>query len=250
LVKGVSVKPKRRREKRGYPVAVLVGLEEEGAVLWRVFSKVAKYESTIQLEGPRNDAKALYNFHEALINALRPVLREGVRSVVLVSPAKSNYGKSFVSHVQLHHAWLAQGSGKAAFSEVNASAGTLPEVALLVKSASFHQILSETASEEAEMLVELLEKRLNVSGRESLVLYSLTEIEDLIYGPWKQGKPSPEYLLLTDAYVGGSRAKGRLQRLMQIAVNKGVKVKVVDFKSAVGARVAQFGGLVLLAASA
>ncbi len=241
---------KRKRGKRGYSVAVLVGLEEERAVLWRVFSKVVKYESIIQLEGTRNDTKALYNFHEALINALRPVLREGVRSIVLASPAKSNYGKSFVGHVQLHHAWLAQGSGKAAFSEVTGPAGTLPEVALLVKSPTFHQILSETASEEAEVLVELLEKRLNASGREALVLYSLTEIEDLIYGPWKEGKPKPEHLLLTDAYLGGCRAKSRLQRLMQIAANKGVKVKIVDLKSAAGARVAQFGGMVLLAASA
>jgi stalled ribosome rescue protein Dom34 len=241
------VNPKRRSGKRGYSVAVLVGLEEERAVLWRVFSKVVKYESTVQFEGARNDTKALYNFHEALINTLRPVLREGVRSIVLASPAKSNYGKSFVSHVQLHHAWLAQGHGKAAFSEATGSAGTLPEVSLLVKSPSFHQILNETASEEAEVLVELLEKRLNASGRETLVLYSLTEIEDLIYSPWKQGKPKPEHLLLSDACLGGSRAKSRLQRLMQIAANKGVKVKIVDAKSAAGVRVAQFGGMVLLA---
>jgi stalled ribosome rescue protein Dom34 len=244
------VKSKRRKGKRGYSVAVLVGLEEERAVLWRVFSNVAKYESTIQLEGARNDAKALYNFHEALINALRPVLREGVRSIVLASPARSNYGKSFASHVQLHHAWLVQGASKAAFSEVTGSAGTPPEVALLVKSPIFHQILGETASQEAEVLVELLEKRLNAQGREALVFYSLTEIEDLIYGSWKEGKPKPEHLLLTDAYLGGCRAKSRLQRLMQIAANKSVKVKIVDVKSAAGARVAQFGGMVLLATNA
>lgn len=231
-------------------MAVLVGLEEGRAVLWRVFSNVVKHESAVQLEGARSDVKALYNFHEALVDALRPVLREGVRSVVLASPAKSNYGKSFVSHVQLHHAWLSRGLGRVVFSEVVGSACCLPEVALLVKSPVFHQILGETALEEAEALAGLLEKRLNASSRDALVFYSLVEIEDSVCGSWKQGKPKPEYLLLTDVYLAGSRAKGRLQRLMQIAANKGVKVKIVDVKSAAGARVAQFGGLVLLAASA
>jgi len=243
------VKPKRKY-KRGYSVAVLIGLEENLAVLWKVFSNVVKYEATIQFDGSRNDAKAMYNFHEAIINTLRPTLKEGVRSVVLASPAKSSYGKSFIAHVQLHHAWLAQGSSKVSFSEITGSAYTSPKVASLVKSTEFRRALSETTLEEAEVLVELLEKRLNAPSKDALVLYSLREIEELIYSAWKQGKPKPEYLLLTDAYLAHSHAKNRLQRLMQIATNKNVKVKTLDGKSAAGVRVAQFGGIVLLAAVA
>lgn len=227
-------------------MAVLVGLEESGAVLWRVFSNVVKHERSIRLGDARSDAKAVYNFHEAVVNALRPVLREGVRSVVLVSPARSSYAKDFMSHVQAHHAWLVQGSNKAAFSEIVGSADTLANVAVLVKSAVFRQVVSETASAEAEVLVDLLEKRLSASGRDAFVLYSLVEIEGLVFGEWLAGKPRPEFLLLTDKYLAGCRAKGRLQRLMQVAANRGVKTRIVAGDSVAGKRVGQLGGLVLL----
>jgi len=229
---------------------VLIGLEKNLAVLWKVFRNVVKCETTIRLDGSRSDVKALYNFHERVINALRPALKEGMQSVVLASPAKSSYGKIFITHIQLHHAWLAQGVSKVSFSEVVGSACTLPNVASLVKSPVFRQMLSETVLEEAEVLVELLEKRLNASGRDALVFYSLTEIKDLIFGVWKPGKPKPDFLLLTDAYLSGFRPKNRLHRLMQVAANRDVKVKIVDGKSPSGARVTQFGGIVLLAAAA
>jgi stalled ribosome rescue protein Dom34 len=174
------------------------------------------------------------------------VLREGVRSVVLVSPARSSYAKDFISHVQAHHAWLVQGQSKAAFSEVTGSADTLPKVAALTKNAAFRQVVSETASTEAEVLVELLEKRLSASGRDAFVFYSLVEIESLIFSQWLPGKPKPEFLLLTDSYLAGCRVKGRLQRLMQVAANRGVKTRIVDSESPAGKRVAQLGGMVLL----
>lgn len=237
----------KRGYRRGYSVAVLVGLEENVAVLWRVFSNVVKFGVSVRLGGARSDVKAVYNFHEAIINALRPALREGVRSVILVSPARSSYAKDFIGHVQAHHAWLVQGSSKAAFSEVPGSADTLAKVAALMKSAVFHQVISETASTEAEVLIGLLEKRLSASGQDAFVFYSLVEIEGLIFGEWLAGKPKPEFLLLTDSYLAGCRVKGRLQRLMQIAVNRGVKTRIVDGDSSAGKRVAQLGGLVLLA---
>jgi stalled ribosome rescue protein Dom34 len=227
-------------------VAVLVGLEADVAVLWRVFSNVVKFGVSVRLGGARSDVKAVYNFHEAVVNALRPVLREGVRSVVLVSPARSSYAKDFMSHVRAHHAWLTQGQSKAAFSEIVGSADSLSNVAVLVKNAVFRQVVSETASAEAEGLVELLEKRLSAVGRDAFVVYSLVEIEDLVFGEWLAGKPKPELLLLTDKYLAGCRARGRLQRLMQVAANRGVKTKIVDAESSAGKRVAQLGGLVLL----
>jgi stalled ribosome rescue protein Dom34 len=122
----------------------------------------------------------------------------------------------------------------------------LSKVAVLVKSAVFRQVVSETAASEGEGLVELLEKRLSAVGRDAFVVYSLVEIEDLVFGEWLAGKPKPELLLLTDKYLAGCRARGRLQRLMQVAANRGVKTKIVDAESSAGKRVAQLGGLVLL----
>ena len=59
--------PKQYR--RGYPVAVLIGLEQDHAAIWQVFSNVAKQEQTIPLNGARSDSKAVYSFHENLVNS-------------------------------------------------------------------------------------------------------------------------------------------------------------------------------------
>jgi stalled ribosome rescue protein Dom34 len=103
--------------KRGYAVAVIVGLEESSASLWQVYSKVVKPVAVVRLEGTRKNSKDVYNFHESVINALRPVLAEGVRSIVIASPLRTTYTQEFTEHVRRHHAWLSQGANKVAFAE-------------------------------------------------------------------------------------------------------------------------------------
>jgi len=233
--------------KRGYPVAILIGLEEHKAVLWKVFSKVAKPEKTLTFDGARSNPKALYNFHETIINALRPTLKEGVRSIILASPPRTNYAQEFTSHVRQHHAWLNQGPNKATFSEITGNASNPSQVAALTRTNEFHELISQTTSEETENLIDLLEKRLNTSNRGDAVLFSLEEAENLILKRHKPGRPKPEYLLLTDRYLADSRKKTRLNRLMQIAQNKKVKTRVINAESPAGQRLTQLGGIVCLA---
>jgi len=237
----------KRGYKRGYSVAILAGLEDDRAVLWKVFSNVVKPEKTISLDGTRNDSKAVYNFHESIVNALRPTLKEGVRSVILASPARTNHAQRFIDHIREHHAWLVQGPNKAVFSEANGSASTLAEVVTLTKTLMFRQLICETTSEEAEDLMDILEKRLNTSDENAVVLYSLEEAEDLILGPQKPSKPKPEYLMLTDKYLSDSREKNRIHRLMQIATDRKVKTKIVDAESPAGLRLTQLGRIVCFA---
>jgi stalled ribosome rescue protein Dom34 len=90
----------------------------------------------------------------------------------------------------------------------------------------------------------MLEKHLQASNTSSAVLYSLREIEDLVLGQWKQGKPKPEYLLLTNKYLSNSSEKNRINRLVQVAKNKNVKTRIVDAETAAGIRITQLGGLV------
>jgi stalled ribosome rescue protein Dom34 len=108
----------------------------------------------------------------------------------------------------------------------------------------FHQLICETASEETENLIDMLEKRLNASDQDTVVLYSLKEIEDLILGPRKPGRPKPEYLMLTNKYLSDSCKKNRIHRLMQIATNRNVKTRIVDAESTAGLRLTQLGGIV------
>jgi stalled ribosome rescue protein Dom34 len=237
----------KRGYRRGYPVAILVGFEENRVVLWRIFSKVVKPEKTLWLDGTRNDPKILYNFYESIVNALRPTLKEGVRSIILASPARTEYARKFIDHINRHHTWLVQGSNSAVFSEITGSAGTPSEVAALTRTPMFLQQISETTSEETENLIETLEKYLNAPNQDVLVLYSLEEAEDLIVGSRKPGKPKPEYLILTDKYLSDSSQKNRIQRLIQIATNRNVKTRIVAAESPAGLRLAQLGGLVCLA---
>jgi stalled ribosome rescue protein Dom34 len=228
-------------------VAILAGLEDERAVLWKVFSNVVKPEKTVWLDGTRNDPKAVYNFHESIVNALRPTLKEGVRSVILASPARTNYAQSFIDHIQGHHLWLVLGPNKATFSEITGPAGTLPEVAALTSTAMFRRLICETTSEETEDLIDMLEKHLNSSNQDKVVLYSLKEIEDMILGPQKPNRLTAEYLILTDECLSNSHEKNRMHRLMQIAANRNVKTRIVDAESTAGLRLTQLGGMVCLA---
>ena len=232
--------------KRGYPVAILIGLEENKAVLWKVFSKVVKPEKTLTLNGARSNPKALYNFHETIINALRPTLKEGVRSIILASPPRTSYAQELVNHVRQHHTWLNQGPNKATFSEITGNASTQSQVAALTRTSEFHELINQTTSEETENLLDLLEKRLNTSSRGDAVLFSLEEAENLILKRHKPGRPRPEYLLLTDKYLADTHQKNRLHRLMQIATNKRVKTRIVNAESSAGKRITQLGGIVCI----
>jgi stalled ribosome rescue protein Dom34 len=236
---------KTKNYKRGYPVAMLIGIEVDHTALWQIFSQVAKPQQTITLNGERKDQKTLYTFHETIINALRPVLKEGVRSMIVASPSRTNYAQDFLCHVKSHHAWLIQGTNKATFSQITGSASSPPQVATLTKTSSFKQLIQENAIEETENLLQILEKRL--SKTDNLVFFSFQEAETLILNPQAPGKPQPEYLMLTDDYLADSRQKNRVNRLMMIAAKNGVKTRVINVESNAGVRLTQLGGIVCLA---
>lgn len=234
--------------RRGYPVAVLIGLQEDRAVLWRVFSNVVKPLVALRLGGVRSDAKALYSFHEAVVDALRPALKEGVKSIVVAAPMKTDFAEVFLDHVGKHDAWLVQAKGlsSATFGVLVGSAGELHEVAGLVRTKAFRDLISRTTAADADRIVGMLEKWLS-DEHGARALYSLEEVEDLVFGQWMDGKVKPEYVMLTDEYLLNSKVRNRVNRLLQISNNKNVKTVVVDADTPAGNRLRQLGGLVCLA---
>jgi len=236
--------PATSRYRRGYPVALLIGLGSNQAAIWKVFSHVVKPERTINFVGSRGDAKSAYNFYESVVNAMRPTLREGTKSVVIASPPRTNFTSKFLEHIQDHNAWLIQGAEKASFAKIVGSAITPHDVTTLTRTPEFKNIVSETTMEETENLLELLEKNLNAPGSEPLVLYSLEGIEDKICGSWLPGKPKPYYLMLVNTYLASTSQKGRLHRLIQVAANRKVKSRIVKADSPTGKRLQQLGGIV------
>jgi stalled ribosome rescue protein Dom34 len=235
------MKPKSYR--RGYPVAILIGVEADHAALWQIFSQVAKPQQIIPLNGDRRDQKALYNFHETIINALRPTFKEGVKSIIIASAPRTSYASDLKSHISGHHSWLTQGANKATISLIVGSASAGPQVAALTKKPEFKQLIVENATEETENILEVLEKRLN----DNLVLFSLEETENFILNIQAPGKPQPDFLLLTNDYLSSCRQKYRIHRLMQLAQNKRIQTRVIDVESAAGTRLKQLGGIVCIA---
>jgi stalled ribosome rescue protein Dom34 len=235
--------------KRGYPVALLVGFEDDHAVFWQFFSHVVKLHLKLKLDGKRTDEKALYNFHESVVDALRPMLTEGVRSVVVTAPMKTTYAQDFLDHVQKHHTYLIQTkkSNRATFAKLVGSADQPHTVAELVKTKEFRRLITETTSEEADHIVSILEKYLFSTDSNSIVLYSLKEVEDMVYDQEKHNDSRTEYLVLTDKYLADSADKNRVNRLLQISKNKQVKTRIVSAETHAGKRISQFGGIVFFA---
>ena len=240
-------KVKRKKVyKRGYSVALLVGFEDDHAVLWQVFSHVVKLHLTLELGGRRTDEKVLYNFHEFVVDALRPVLKEGVRSIVVTAPIKTTYAADFLDHVRKHHSYLIQSKGpnRATFAQLVGSADQPHRVAELVKTKEFRKLIAETTSGEVDHIVDALEKHLYSIDSNSVVLFSLKEIEDMIYDRERNNDFRTEYLMLTDKYLADSKDKNRINRLLQISKNRKVRTRIVNAETPAGKRISRFGGVV------
>ncbi len=231
--------------RRGYAVAILIGLENNAAFVWRVYSQVAKPEKTVLLEGIRSNPKAVYNFHEAIVDALRVIVKEGVRSIILVSPPRTTHSKEFADHVKRHHTWLTQGGSRATFAEMIGSAATREDLTLLAKKPELHKLIQDVNSQETENLLDLLESWLNSPSENNVVLYSLEEAEAAIIR--FRDDLIPELIMLTNEYLAKSRHKARVNKLLQVAANRRIKTRVIDAKSLAGKRLSQLGGIVCLA---
>jgi stalled ribosome rescue protein Dom34 len=226
-----------------------VGFENANAVLWQVFSHVVKLHLTVELEGKRTDERVLYNFHESVVEALKPMLKEGVKSIVVVAPTKTTYAEDFLAHVQKHHNYLVQSNNpnRATFAKLVGSADQPPKVAQLVQTKEFRELIAETTSGEADHIVNALEKHLYSIGSNWVVLFSLKEIEEMIYDREKNDDSRMKYLLLTDKYLAEAEDKNRIHRLLQISNNRKVKTRIVKAETIAGKRISQFGGVVFFA---
>jgi stalled ribosome rescue protein Dom34 len=229
--------------RRGYPVALLTGLEEDHAVVWQVFSQVIKPFRTLRLSGKRTDDKALYDLHESVLNAFRSTLGGGVRSVVVTAPIKNTYATDFLDHIRRHHAYLLQSksSNRVTFAKLVGSADRPHDVAELAKTREFQELIAATTSEEADQIATILDRNLSI---DQTVLFALKEIEDAIYNQNGKDKLVAAYLVLTDSYLAESNCRNRVHRLLQIAENRKVRTKIVNAETSAGKRITQLGGLV------
>ena len=177
---------------------------------------------------------------------LKPILKEGVRSIIVAFPIRTSYSKDFLGHISKHHKYLLQSksSNHVKFAELFNSATNKINVAELVKTKEFKELISYTTSGEADQIISNFEKILYSNLKSFNVAYSLKEIEEAIYNREKNKPSRKQYLLLTDKYLAEDKQKNRIHRLMQIAQNKKVEIRVIDTKTSAGTRISQFGGIV------
>jgi stalled ribosome rescue protein Dom34 len=222
----------RRRRRRGYPVAILVGLEGNQAFTWNIYSESVR-------PGERIQGDAQYSFYESIVDILRPSIKQGVKSILMAAPDEKDY-ESFMVHVRKHQSWLLRGwrLNTVTFEHIPESAMNSDQVRDLVKSDGFKGRLSEATQGDIRQVMSVLEKRLNDPEGIETLLFTLKEVENAVYG----GEEGPEYVLVTEVFR--SRNRRRVDRLLQVAANKGVRTRIVRADTSAGARVTQFGGLV------
>jgi stalled ribosome rescue protein Dom34 len=129
-------------------------------------------------------------------------------------------------------------------AELVGSADQPHEVAELVKTREFRRSIEETTSGEADFIVDALEERLSSLEGGSDVLFSLREIEDVVYDRERKSGFGSGFLMLTDKYLADSQDKNRVQRLLQVSQNRKVKTRIVSAETPAGKRISQFGGIV------
>jgi stalled ribosome rescue protein Dom34 len=224
----------RRRRRRGYPLAVLIGLDGDKATTWHVFSESVR-------PGDRIQGDDRFQFYESIVNLLRPSLKQGTKSVLIATDDEKEY-RRFLGHIEKHQSWLLKGWGlnTASFEHVSEPAMDIEQVRRLVKAHGFREKLSEVTQGDIGQVMDVLEKRLSDPEGIETVLFSLNEVEDAVYG----GGGSPEYILVTELFR--SRRRRRTDRLLQVAANKKVRTRIIENDTQAGARLSQFGGLVCM----
>jgi len=242
-------KKRKKRAKRGYPIAILIGLHDNDAVFWRIFSETIRLHFKINRGRKRRNQnkKQLYHFHEEIINTLRPIIKEGIRSVILLSPPKEEYSDEFLNHVNKHHSWLLKkGDKQVVFSKIIGNqAKTQKDVYYLKTQEYFKDIVDETSNQEGLLILEELTELINKNEKFSKILYTWREIDHELRLIMKNPNlTKPNYITLTEEYLKNPKNRNKIHRILQIAKNLEIKTKIVSIESEAGAIVDKFGGLV------
>ena len=223
----------RRGRRRGYPVAVLIGLDGKKAYTWNVFSESVRMGEIIEDESE-------YGFYESIVDLLRPSMKQGLKTILVATPFEKEY-KRFMEHIKKHQGWMLKGYSLniVTFEYLSEEATELLAVQELVRRRDFRSKLTEVSSGDIKQVMNHLEKLLNDPKGIETLLFTLREVEDAVYGD-----ASVEYILITESL--NRRFGRRTNRLLQIANNKNIKTRIIERGSPAEARIVQLSGLVCI----
>ncbi|MBD3254894.1 MAG: hypothetical protein GF383_07360 [Candidatus Lokiarchaeota archaeon] len=242
---------RKKRKKRGFLIALMVGFDEKSIHLWKVYGYTVKRYKQIKLgkKWKYADSKQKYHYFEQLVDAIRPFRKKGLKSILLVCPPKLELTDLFLKHVNKHHRWLvsSRGNNQITFGGIDGYARDLEEAKYLVSKEEVSEKIFEITSEEANLIIKQLEKSMNIDKKDAIVIYGLKEIEDLIYEGGKKDDSVADkidYLIMSKNFVNNHSNKSRVYRLKQIAENKGIMTRIISGETSAGSRINQFGGII------
>jgi stalled ribosome rescue protein Dom34 len=212
-----------------------------------VYSESIRQHASIDRPADSDSSKeaALYNFYNAIIAELKPVLSTGLASLVVArTGADAWLADSFTAHIRKHHAYLVR---VIRMASIAGDAMTANAARALIKTDAFQSVTNDVTNQESDLLVRMLDARLSDGTGRVTVLFSLEEIDRYFRSFSKAGEAAveyPEYVLMTDAFWAAQKNDPRLQRVMDVARNASVKTRVLRSDGEAGTRVAQLGGLV------
>ncbi len=215
-------------------MAVLIGLENKRAIFWSIFSNSAK--PGIIKTWTDNE----YNFFESLVDEIRPSIKQGLKTVLLVSEDKKKYD-GFMGHIQKHQGWMLKGYelNRVSFQFLEGSAKDVDTVTELVNASGFRESIKKAGEGDMALVIGVLEKRLASRDGIETLRFSIDEVENVVYN-----NGDAEYILVSQRFQEQHRR--RIRRLLQVAENKGVKTRIIPSDSKHIGRVAQFGGMICL----
>ena len=211
------------KQRRGYPVGILIGFSQKNISIWKIYSETAKLEKTININ--RDVDKILYVRHEEIIDLIKPTVKSGITNIIIASPARSSFANEFLDHVRKRHKWLVEGKNSVTFGVVIGAADTTKNAIELVKGTDFKNVLSELTSQDSEQIKSDLERGL----KEDDILYTIDEIQNQIR---KEEKPS--LILITDVFYESHKRNRRLQSFLQLAQNNLIKTRIIKGRFSYG----------------
>lgn len=216
-----------KRGRRGYPTAILIGLDNEAAHFWTIYSESVKSSKVIQRSGV--DEKSTYKFHENIIEAIRSLIPEGFTGVIIASEDRTQNTPRLMEHITKRHRWL---KDRTTIRQLAGKAGTASEVTQLIRTNKIQETVQEASEEAGEKLLNLLERAL----KENNVVYTVEELSTALNAERK-----PIAIILTEEFDLRNRRNRRFQSLMQISRNLGASVTILKPTNAASPRLSQLG---------
>lgn len=219
-----------RRGRRGYPTAILLGLDSQTANIWLVYSESLKQGKTIIKNG--DDEKSVYKHNEEIVEAIRTFLSEGFNQLIIASAEKYKRKSGLIDYLNRSHGWLTK---RLIIKELDEKAVTRTEVIQLIKQNRIQERVKSASNEMSNVIMEQLEKTLN----DGHTIYTLRELAGVL----EAGK-KPELVLVTEDFDSTNRSTRLYQSVIQKSRNLGAIVGIMKLDTVAGARIKQLGGFV------